>query len=97
MYIVANVDDMLIIRPSFSAYRVKNAISTVLTVKDLTCPQHFLSISITCHSNGMLLARPAYSERLFASAIVVDFKPTDTSLLLGYNLYGEREDASKEV
>ena len=97
VYIVAYVDDLLVVGPRTLVDKVKLQLSKILSVTDLGTCKHFLGMHILDCSNGVVLSQSSYTERVLASSGMTDSKPVDTPLPLSHTLYRERTPTTENV
>lgn len=97
IYVFAYVDDLLIVGARKAVDKRKKALSIVLTVTELGACHYFLGMSITRQTNGMIISQYAYSERIIASAGILDCMPVETPLPLVHKLSRERGMVRKTI
>lgn len=90
VYIVAYVDDLLVIGDKTSVKKAKNLISRHVNVTDIGPCSHFLGIKIDRRDDGLFLSQGAYTRRVLDMAKMADCKPTGTPLPLAHPLYREQ-------
>lgn len=96
VYVVAYVDDLLVIGSKVSVDKVKKLISKHLTITDLGQCSSFLGIKMNRRDDGLFLSQGAYTSRVLEMAKMSDCKPTSTPLPMAHSLYRKRVTSTEK-
>lgn len=96
VYIVAYVDDLLVLGAHTTVESAKESIGKLLSVSDLGACSFFLGVKMEKRPEGLFLSQSAYATRILDAAKMSDCKPTSTPLPLAHPLYRERKPATDD-
>lgn len=96
VYIIANVDDLLMCGPDLAVSEVKAGLVQLITVTDLGEYKHFLVIKNEGNPEENFLSLKAYNNQIIEKACMENAKPVNTLLTLGHHLYDKRVPLTKK-
>ena len=96
VFLLAYVDDILLVGKNALVKLAKNKISSRFTVTDLGTCTYSLGINIEATKDGLFLSQSSYTQQLIQKAHMEMAKPTKAPLPLGHPLYDELNTLSDD-